>query len=129
MRLLLDAQPLIWHSSGDTRLPERVRTALRDGNHELFISEATFWEIAIKFSLKKLEVLGGVESLRSEWIESGGAQAVPVEWRHSRRVFDLPFLHRDPFDRFLVSQALTERLTLVTGDPHLAAYPGVKVLW
>lgn len=129
MRLLLDAQPLLWHRAGDPRLPERVRTALAGADNELFISESTFWEIAIKGSLKKLELLGGVESLHAEWIESGAAQALPVEWRHTRRVVDLPFLHRDPFDRMLVAQALTDRMTIVTGDPHIAAYPGVKVLW
>ena len=129
MRLLLDAQPLIWHRAGDPRLPERVRAALADNGSELFISESTFWEMAIKASLKKLELLGGVESLHAEWIESGAAEALPVEWRHTRRVVDLPFLHRDPFDRMLVVQALTERMTLVTGDPRIAAYPGVKVLW
>lgn len=129
MRLLLDAQPLIWHRSGDARLPEQVRAALADPDNELFISESTFWEIAIKASLKKLELLGGVESLHAEWIESGAAQALPVEWRHTRRVIDLPFLHRDPFDRMLVAQALVEQMTIVTGDPHIAGYPGVKVLW
>jgi PIN domain nuclease of toxin-antitoxin system len=129
MRLLLDAQPLIWHRSGDPRLPEKVRTALSSGEHDLHISEGTFWEIAMKVSLKKLELLGGVESLRAEWIESGAARALPVEWRHTRRVIDLPFLHRDPFDRLLVAQALTERMTVVSGDPQITAYPGVKALW
>lgn len=52
-----------------------------------------------------------------------------MEWRHTRRVVDLPFLHRDPFDRMLVAQALVEQMTIVTGDPHISAYPGVKVLW
>lgn len=129
MRLLIDAQPLIWHRSGDPRLPEKVRAALVERGNDLFIGEGTFWEMAIKTSLKKLELLGGVESLRSEWIDSGAAQALPVEWRHTRRVVDLPFLHRDPFDRLLIAQALTEKLTIITGDPQIAAYPGVKVLW
>ena len=129
MRLLVDAQPLIWHRAGDPRLPEKVRHALADEASELFISEATWWEISVKLSLGKLELLGGVDSLREEWIGRGVAQALPVEWRHTRRLVDLPFVHRDPFDRMLVAQALTEDLTIVGGDTCLARYPGVKVFW
>lgn len=129
MRLLVDAQPLIWHRAGDPRLPEKVRYALADEANELFISEATWWEICAKLSLKKLELLGGIESLREEWIGRGVAESLPVEWRHTRRLVDLPFVHRDPFDRMLVVQALTENLTIVGGDPCFARYPGVKVFW
>ena len=129
MRLLVDAQPLIWHRAGDPRLPERVRHALADEANGLFISEATWWEICVKLSLGKLELLGGVESLREEWIGRGVAQALPVEWRHTRRLVDLPFVHRDPFDRMLVAQALTDNLTIVGRDTCFAGDPGVKVFW
>jgi len=129
MRLLVDAQPLLWHRAGDSRLPEKVRQALSSGDNELFISEATWWEICVKLSLKKLELTGGIESLREEWIGRGAAESLPVEWRHTRRLVDLPFVHRDPFDRMLVVQALTENLTIVGGDPCFAQYSGVKVFW
>jgi PIN domain nuclease of toxin-antitoxin system len=129
MRLLVDAQPLIWHRARDPRLPEKVRHALASAEHELFISEATFWEICLKVSLGKLELLGGVDGLREEWIGRGAAEALPVEWHHTRRVVDLPFVHRDPFDRMLVAQALHEGLKLVSGDPFIAGYPGVKTFW
>lgn len=129
MRLLVDAQPLIWHRAGDPRLPERVRRALADQGNELLISESTWWEICIKLSLQKLQLLGGVDGLREEWIGRGVAEPLPVEWRHMRRLVDLPFAHRDPFDRMLVAQALTEKLTIVGGDPCFARYPGVKVFW
>jgi PIN domain nuclease of toxin-antitoxin system len=129
MRLLVDAQPLLWHRAGDPRLPEKVRHALADQDNELFISEATWWEICVKLSLKKLELLGGVDSLREEWIGRGVAESLPVEWHHTRCLVDLPFVHRDPFDRMLVVQALTEKLTIVGGDSCFARYSGVKVLW
>jgi PIN domain nuclease of toxin-antitoxin system len=129
MKLLVDAQPLIWHRAGDPRLPEKVRHALADDRNELFISEVTWWEICLKSSLKKLELLGGVDGLREEWIGRGAAEALPVEWRHSRRLVDLPFVHRDPFDRMLVVQAMTERLTIVGGDSCFGRYPGVDVFW
>lgn len=129
MRLLIDAQPLIWHRAGDPRLPEKVRQALASAENELLISEATWWEICLKVSLKKLELLGGVDGLREEWIGRGVAESLPVAWRHTRRLVDLPFVHRDPFDRMLVAQALTEGLTIVGGDSCFARYPGVKVFW
>lgn len=129
MRLLVDAQPLIWHRAGDPRLPEKVRQALSDEDNELFISEATWWEICVKLSLKKLELTGGVDGLREKWIGRGAAEALPIEWRHTRRLVDLPFVHRDPFDRMLVAQALTENLMIVGGAPTFTQYPGVKVFW
>jgi PIN domain nuclease of toxin-antitoxin system len=129
MRLLLDAQTLIWHRAGDTRLPEKVRDALTGPDNDLFISEATWWEISVKFSLKKLELLGGVDGLREEWIDRGVAFSLPIEWRHTRRLVDLPFVHRDPFDRMLVAQALSENLTIVGGDPVFPQYSGLKVFW
>jgi PIN domain nuclease of toxin-antitoxin system len=129
MKLLADARPLIWHRAGDPRLPEKVRLALADVRNDLFISEVTWWEICLKLSMGKLELLGGVDSLREEWIGRGAAEALPLEWRHSRRLVDLPFVHRDPFDRLLVVQALTEKLTIVGGDAWFGRYPGVEVLW
>jgi PIN domain nuclease of toxin-antitoxin system len=129
MRLLLDAQTLIWHRAGDERLPEKVRHALTAPDNDLFISEATWWEICVKVSLKKLELQGGVDGLRDEWIGRGVAFPLPVEWRHTRRLVDLPFVHRDPFDRMLVVQALTENLAIVGGDPVFGQYSGVRVFW
>ena len=129
MRLLVDAQPLIWHRAGDPRLPEKVRRALADEHNELFISEATWWEICVKVSLKKLELLGGVDGLHEEWVGRGVAESLPVEWRHTRRLVDLPFVHRDPFDRILVAQAAVEKMAIVGGDPCFAHYPGVEAFW
>lgn len=110
-------------------MPEKVRLALADLRNDLFISEVTWWEICLKLSMGKLELLGGVDGLREEWIGRGAAEALTLEWRHSRRLVDLPFVHRDPFDRLLVVQALTERLTIVGGDACFGRYPGVDVFW
>jgi PIN domain nuclease of toxin-antitoxin system len=96
MRLLVDAQPLIWHRARDPRLPEKVRHALASEEHELFISEATFRDICLKVSLGTLELLGGVDGLREEWIGRGAAEALPVEWHHTRRVVDPPFVPSRP---------------------------------
>ena len=129
MRLLIDGHALLWHRDQNPSLSPAAREALEDPAHDLWISEATFWELAIKVSLKKLELLGGLESLREEWIDRGVAQPLPVAWPHIRRTIDLPFHHRDPFDRLLVAQCLSEKMTLLTGDATLRSYPGIKTLW
>jgi len=129
MDCLVDAHALLWHRAGDRRLPRRVRAILGGDGDDLHVSDATFWELSIKHSLGRLELEGGVESLHEEWIGQGVAAALPVRWAHILRVGQLPQLHGDPFDRMLVAQALVENLVVLTGDPHIAGYPGVQVLW
>ncbi|NBS79594.1 PIN domain-containing protein [bacterium] len=113
MKLLIDGHALLWH---------------RDQNPSLSPT-ATFWELSIKISLKKLTLLGGLESLREEWIDQEIAKPLPISWPHIRRTIDLPFHHRDPFDRILVAQCLAEKMTLLTGDPQLHKYSAIKTLW
>lgn len=129
MRLLLDAHTLIWHKDGDAKLPESLSAMLEDAGNELVISAGTFWEMGLKESLGKLKIDGGVASLYEEWVHSGVASWLPVEWAHLRQNFQLPWIHRDPFDRLLVAQALVENLALVSHDPHIRQYPGVQVIW
>jgi PIN domain nuclease of toxin-antitoxin system len=96
---------------------------------QLIISEATFWEISIKHSLGKLELLGGLESLRKEWLGQEAAQPLGIEWRHILAVSNLPLIHRDPFDRMLIAQAMEENLTILTCDENIRKYPGVSTIW
>lgn len=129
MSYLLDAHALLWHRSGDLRLPVRVRDLLATASAEFYISDATWWELIVKQSLDKLALVGGVESLRIDWI--GGNVAIPlaIGWTHIRRLDELPWLHRDPFDRMLVAQALQERLVVITGDRQIHQYPGIEIFW
>jgi len=129
MSYLLDAHVLIWHRSGDTRLPVGVRSLLSSDTALLYISDAVLWELTIKHALGKLTLVGGVESLYQEWIGSEVARSLGIEWNHIRRVGQLPQLHRDPFDRLLVSQSMHEGLTVITGDPQIQQYPGIKFFW
>ena len=129
MKLLIDGHALLWHRDQNPSLSPAARAALEDPKNELWISEATFWELAIKVSLKKLELLGGLESLREEWLDQEIAKPLPISWTHIRRTIDLPFHHRDPFDRILVAQCLAEKMTLLTGDPQLRKYSAIKTLW
>ena len=122
MRLLLDANIVIWLLTKPERLRPAVLAAIRDDGNELFVSTASLLEITTKASSGRLafddEMLADLELL-SSWL--------PLSAAHALRVQRLPRLHSDPFDRVIVAQAMIEGLTLVTGDRLLADY-GVPVL-
>ena len=121
MRLLLDTHALIFWDTG--ALPSTVVRRIQRAS-EVFVSAATAWEIAIKASLGRLRMTSSVAEVAASY----GFRELPVSFAHAHRVSALPPIHRDPFDRLLVAQAMTEELTLVSRDRALAGY-GVSVVW
>ena len=124
MRLLLDTHTLLWWRDDSPRLSSRARSEIADATNEILVSVATLWEISIKRMLGKLSFPDDLEEVVRE--ESFGL--LPISFKHLRRLETLPGLHRDPFDRMLVAQALTEGAPLVTNDRALLAY-GAPTLW
>ncbi len=117
MRLLLDTHLLLWALGSPSKLPAGARRLIMSS--EVFVSAASLWEISIKAGLGKLaadpiEVLGA--------LEPAGFLQLPVTGEHAAGVIRLPPLHRDPFDRLLVAQALAEPMRLLTNDTVLAGY-------
>jgi len=127
MRLLLDTHTLIWHYEAKPKLSPAAIAAINDERNSLIISAATAWEMVIKVNLKKL-VLGTSVSELLAWYREIGAEFLPITERHAIAVGTLPEAHRDPFDRVLAAQAITEKLVLVTRDPAFEPYP-VQRLW
>lgn len=128
MRALLDTHALLWLADDPGRLPGRVVEICENDGNELFVSIATFWELAIKMSLGKIELTDdGLERLAA-WCEDNSITMLPIALAHCTRVRALEFVHRDPFDRLLIAQALTEELALISVDGHFAAY-GVSAIW
>ena len=123
-RLLVDTHALLWWLADDPALSAAARAAIADGANEPLVSAASLWEIAIKQSLGKLTVPHDLP----ETIASEGFAVLAVDAQHAWRVRELPLHHRDPFDRLLVAQALTQQIPIVTTDPQFAAY-GVNVRW
>jgi PIN domain nuclease of toxin-antitoxin system len=117
VRLLLDTHLLLWALGSPARLPERARELIM--NEEVFVSAASIWEIGIKAALGKLHA-DPAEVLAT--LEPAGFKELPVTGTHAAGVARLPAHHRDPFDRLLVAQALTEPMRLLTNDSALAAY-------
>jgi PIN domain nuclease of toxin-antitoxin system len=116
MRLLLDTHVLIWWDAGE-RLSAAATRAIREAD-EVLVSGASAWELAIKASLGKVIA----QRPLADAIADSGFTELPVLVRHAESLASLPPLHRDPFDRLLVAQAITERLTLVTRDEQVRQY-------
>ena len=128
MKLLLDTHAIIWFFTGDRRLGGQAREAFLDRDNKLYLSKASLWEMTIKISLGKLV-------LSEHWLASvekemlaNGIQWLEIELDHCRTLADLPFHHRDPFDRLLISQAISESMSIISIDSQFSKYPP-KVIW
>lgn len=120
MRLLFDTHLMLWWAGKHPRLPEALRE-LAETAESVYFSRASMWEIAIKVSMGRLKLdvdqfSGSIERHGFEWLE--------IKDAHLRAVATLPFIgdHRDPFDRLLVAQSMTEPLLLLTSDANLTRY-------
>ena len=125
MRLLLDTHALVWALSDPKKLSAAVRQALENPAHEIFVSVASAWELAIKNALGKIRF--PFEELAHELAEAG-FELLPVRLEHALSVRHLPQHHRDPFDRLLIAQSTHEGLTFVSRDKAFSRYE-VPLFW
>jgi len=123
MKLLLDTQLLLWAAGQSGKLSVDVCALLADEEHELLYSAASIWEVAIKRGLNRSDFRVEPRILRRGLLDNGYSE-LPVTSEHALAIGLLPPIHKDPFDRILVAQALAEGITLVTADPLVAQYPG-----
>lgn len=123
MKLLLDTHLLLWAAAEPERLPVAVRAMLEDADNEPIFSAASLWEVAIKAGLGRADFTVAPGVLRRGLLDNGYVE-LPIASEHAVAVAVLPTIHKDPFDRMLVAQALVEGLTLLTVDPLVVQYPG-----
>jgi len=128
VRLLLDTHAFIWAIERPARLPKVVRREVEDASNSVTVSVVSIWEAGTKARLGRLGLTRPIKELVHDALHELDFGILDLRVDHALRVADLPPLHGDPFDRMLVSQAIEERLTLVTRDPALHAYP-VDHLW
>ena len=128
MRVLLDTHTFLWWLDGDRRLSARGRRLIADAATEVFVSAASAWEIAIKAAAGKLPGALDVAEDVAGCMESQGFRPLDITVPHAQRAGNLPPLHRDPFDRMLVAQALVEGLPLLSNDAAFDAYT-VRRIW
>ena len=123
MKILLDTHIFLWFISGDTKLSASAQAHIRDPNNEVYLSVASIWEAVVKYQLGKLPLPQSPEiylllQRQNHHIASLGIDEATIAFLPK-----LPTLHRDPFDRILICQALQHSLTIVTVDAAITAYP------
>ena len=128
MELLLDTQAFLWFSLRDQRLSRRAKDAIEAADSLLMISPVCFWEIAIKVKVGKLSVPSSFRDFISEELTANDILVLPITVDHAAMTLELPFHHKDPFDRMLVAQSLVEGWPIVSSDGLLDAY-GVNRIW
>lgn len=128
MKLLLDTHALVWYVQADSQLPAARRADIQDVANEVWVSPASYWEIAIKVHLGKWQLNLPYPVFMDTVLNVYGFRMLPILPDHTARLIGLPDHHRDPFDRLLIAQALAEGLSLVSADAVLDAY-GIPRVW
>ena len=118
MKLLLDTHIIIWSVSAPQLLSEKAQRYITDAQ-TIYVSAASIWEIGIKIKLNKLQL--DLAAFIQE-IEKIGVQSLAITWKHAQLTKELPLYHKDPFDRMLIAQAISEPLNLLTNDEALRQY-------
>ncbi len=128
MKYLLDTHVFLWMISEEDRLSSSAVSAILNPSSELFFSMASYWEICIKVSIDKLKLKRNWPQVFEREMNRNGIQWLAVKPEHTRGVIGLPWHHRDPFDRLIVSQCKTEKITCITADENIRKYT-IKSLW
>jgi PIN domain nuclease of toxin-antitoxin system len=122
MTYLLDTHLLVWAMTHVSRVPDLARALLEGAEYSPRYSVISIWEVAIKQSLRRSDFTVEPQALRHA-LDNSGFRDLPMSVEHAVTVVRLPKIHKDPFDRMLVAQALVEGMTLLTVDAVLAKYP------
>lgn len=128
MRLLLDTKTLLWWHESPEKLPMAVLDALQAERNQVYMSIANAWEMQIKTQIGKLSLSKPWYAIIEEEQASNRFRLLEPTMAHIRQLDELPFHHRDPFDRLLIAQSMVEDLYLVSDDSKFQAYP-VRLLW
>ena len=118
MDYLLDTRVFIWWMEKSRRLPQDIYKDINNPHNRIFLSVVTIWELIIKIEAKKIKLKFDLKSS----VEKIGFKIIPIQLHHVSEVENLPLHHKDPFDRILIAQAITENLTLITSDQKIWKY-------
>ena len=128
MKILLDTHIALWLFNDYENLSQKALDYLRDEENELYISVASAWEVAIKSSLGKLSEFGGGVKRFLHAIQDNPIQLIGIEATYVEKVEDLPYIHRDPFDRIIIATALCNEMIILTADESIQKYD-VTWIW
>jgi len=127
MRYLLDTQILLWAFGESDKLTETATQIIKNQENSLYVSKASFWEVAIKVNIGKLTLPFNLEVLAQEAI-SNNIKVLEIEMSHISKYVDIPLHHRDPFDRLIISQAIVEELSVISSDDKFSLYE-IQRIW
>ncbi len=128
MKLLLDTHSFAWWRDSPDKLSSSALNAISDSGDEVCISVVVAWELQIKIALNKFRLNSPLEKAIEEEQITNNFRILPVQLPHVLRLASLPSIHKDPFDRLLIAQAMVEDLSIVTADERFSDY-GVAALW
>lgn len=128
MNYLIDTHSFLWFVEGNTNLSKTARFHMEDETAALFLSVASVWEIAIKFSLGKLELTQPYDVFIPQQLVTNDIELLPITLLHTGAIIPLPLHHRDPFDRLIIAQSITEQMPIISKDGIFDAY-GVVRIW
>lgn len=128
MKALLDTHTFLWWNLNDPQLSETARAFISDGRNEIFLSAASAWELAIKYSKGRLELPETPEHYVAHRLTRHRFSALPIQLSHALQVYRLPDIHKDPFDRLLIAQSQLEGLPILSADSEVAQYD-VEIIW
>jgi PIN domain nuclease of toxin-antitoxin system len=127
VNLLVDTHALLWFVAGDERLSVKAREAIMAPDATVYVSIASWWEMAIKCSLRRLTLDDQLDVFMAQRVHEG-FRILPIEMEHLPALVGLPFHHRDPFDRLIICQAMREDMPICTGDAAFDRYD-VRIIW
>lgn len=128
MRYLLDTHSFLWFIAGDEQMSEKARDLIEDVENDICLSVGSLWEMSIKISLGKLTISGPFAEIIPRQIEQNSIDLMPIAMQDMSRLVDLPFHHRDPFDRLIIVQAITRNVPVIGNDAEFSNYP-VDLVW
>lgn len=128
MNFLLDTHAFIWFMQGDERLPTGVQDIIASSENKICLSIVTFWELAIKISLGKLSLNQDLPTIYNETL-AYGFEVIPISPNSLFKLMMLPWHHKDPFDRLLITTAMTQSLKIISADQHFSKYEALEIIW
>lgn len=128
MKLLLDTHAFLWFIEGNVNLSDTAKNLIEDLENQRFLSIASLWEMSIKVSIGKLELAIAIVELVERQVYGNAIELLEIQPEHLDRLAQLPFHHKDPFDRLIIAQSLAENIPVVTKDTAFGNYP-VTILW
>ena len=127
MRCLLDTHTFLWFINGSLELSSKTKDIIQNPENTVYLSIASFWEIAIKMSIGKLTIDMQFDGLKKE-ADKNDFRILPIQYEDIRILTTLALFHKDPFDRILIAQAMQNNLNMITKDSNFDTYP-LKIIW